>query len=90
MYTDHEILPGEKDFGTGGMEPSPSLNLMIAPIYAWLYHQTGEARFLERGDQVFSGGVRRAWLGGGKQFNQSYRWSFDYVHYRSLPPVQGN
>ena len=63
-------------------EPAPDLNLLIAPAYAWLYRRLGEVRFLQRGDEIFSGGVRGAWLGGGKQFSQSYRWSFDYIRYR--------
>lgn len=76
MYTDRE-------HSSGGREPAPDLNLLIAPLYGWLYHQTGEPRFAERGDQIFAGGVRDAFLDHGKQFNQSYRWSFEYVQWRS-------
>ncbi len=72
----------DRNLSHGGMEPAPDLNLLIAPTYAWLYKQTGQARFLERGDQIFVGGVKNAWLGNGKQFNQNYRWSFDYVKWR--------
>jgi len=71
------------NLGSGGTEPAPDLNMLIAPMYAWLYKQTGETRFQERGDQIFAGGVKQAWLGNGKQFNQSFRWSFDYVKWRS-------
>jgi hypothetical protein len=63
-------------------EPSPDLNLLIAPAYAWLYRRLGEVRFQQRGDEIFSGGVRGAWLDGGKQFSQNYRWSFDYIRNR--------
>jgi hypothetical protein len=63
-------------------EPSPDLNLLIAPAYAWLFRRLGEVRFQQRGDEIFSGGVRGSWLEGGKQFSQSYRWSFDYIRYR--------
>lgn len=69
-------------------DPSPDLNLLIAPAYAWLYYQTGEIRHLERGDAVFSGGVRRAWINNGKQFNQNYRWSFDFVKWRRMKPLK--
>src|SRR4029077_20628322 len=62
---------------------SPDLNLLIATAYAWLYRQTGDATYRDRGDQVFAGGVLGAWLGGGKQFDQSYKWSFEYVRLRS-------
>ena len=68
---------------SGGTEAAPDLNLLIAPAFAWLYRQTGEQRFAERGDQVFAGGVRSAYLANGKQFNQNYRWSFDFVRWRT-------
>jgi hypothetical protein len=47
-----------------------------------MYHQTGDDAYRDRGDQVFAGGVTRAWLDGGKQFNQNYMWSFEYVKRR--------
>ncbi len=62
---------------------APDLNLLVAPAYAWLYRETGRPVWRERGDQIFAGGVKRAWLGSGKQFNQSYHWSFDYVRWRA-------
>jgi hypothetical protein len=65
---------------------APDLNLLIAPAYAWLYRSTGEPAYRDRGDQVFAGGVQRAYLGQGKQFNQNYRWSFDYVKWRTAGP----
>jgi hypothetical protein len=70
---------------------APDLNLLIAPAYAWLWQKTGEARYLQRGDQVFAGGVSYANFWSGKQFSQNYRWSFDYVKWRSAkrgPPAQ--
>ena len=59
------------------------LNLLVAPAYAWLYRQTGAIRHRERGDRLFEGGVAGAWLNQGKQFSQNYRWSFDFVRWRS-------
>jgi hypothetical protein len=47
---------------------------------------TGAERHLDRGDAIFAGGVRGAWLYAGKAFSQNYRWSFDYVKWRSQPP----
>jgi hypothetical protein len=61
---------------------APDLNLLIAPAYGWLYRHTGEPAYRDWGDQIFAGGVQGAYLGQGKQFNQSYRWSFDYVKWR--------
>ncbi len=64
---------------------SPDLNLLIAPAYAWIYKLTGDPVYQQRGDLIFEGGVKGAWLGGGKQFSQNYRWSFDYVKWRLHP-----
>ena len=69
---------GEPD----GMNPAPDLNLLIAPMYGWLYFKTKDPEFAIKGDKIFEGGVTQAFLGNGKQFNQNYRWSFDYVKWR--------
>jgi hypothetical protein len=55
--------------------------MLIAPAYAWFYNLTGDVSYLQKGDQIFNGGVAGAWLGGGKQFSQNYRWSFQYVEW---------
>ena len=71
-----------------GQPPSslaPDVNLLIAPAFAWLYRQTADAKYRDAADQIFEGGVQSAWLDGGKQFNQNYRWSFDYVKWRTEP-----
>ncbi|MCA1990829.1 MAG: hypothetical protein LDL41_02110 [Coleofasciculus sp. S288] len=76
-------------------EPAADLNLLIAPAYAWLYYQTGEEQFRERGDEVFKGGIFKdgdpskgeVELPGNKQFNQNYRWSFQYVQWRNMEPL---
>ncbi len=65
---------------------APDLNLLIAPAYAWLFHQTGDSRYRDEGDAVFAGGVKFAYLGAGKQFDQNYWWSFDYVKWRTMTP----
>lgn len=87
-------LPSDESFAytdrvvpSGGTEPAPDLNLLIAPVYAWLWRQTGDPTHLERADKIFAGGVKGAWLVGAKQFNQNYRYSFDYIRWRSSPPV---
>lgn len=77
-YEDSELSPT-------GTNPAPALNLLIAPMYAWLYKQYGEVKYLEMADKVFIGGVRLGegsldWA--GKQYNQGYRWSFDFVKWR--------
>jgi hypothetical protein len=76
--------PGTVD-NLGAAKAAPDLNLLICPLYAWLYRQTGDVKYRDEGDQAFAGGVTGAWLGDGKHFSQNYRWSFDYVHWRSAP-----
>lgn len=63
---------------------SPDLNMLVAPAFAWAYRITGEPIWAERGDQIFNGGLK-AWLGGGKQFSQQYRWSPAYVSWMAKP-----
>ena len=66
--------------------PATDLNLLIAPIYAFLYRQTGDTKYRDEGDQLFANGVQLAYLVPGKQLDQNYWWSFDYVKWRSGPP----
>lgn len=69
-------------------DPAPDVNLLVAPAFAWLYHRTGDSKYQIAGDQIFEGAVDGAWLYGGKQFTQNYRWSFEYVRLRSMAPLQ--
>ncbi|MDP6617353.1 MAG: hypothetical protein QF790_09340 [Gammaproteobacteria bacterium] len=65
------------------VSPAPDLNMLIAPAFAWVYKQTGNETARIQGDAIFAGGVRGACLScGGKQFNQNYFYSFDYVRWR--------
>jgi hypothetical protein len=80
MYIDRAV---DSEGGQDAVKPAPDLNLLIAPAFAWLYVQTGDAKYQQRGDQIFSEGVSQAGVDfGAKQFNQSYRWSFDYLRWR--------
>lgn len=62
---------------------SPDLNLLIAPAYAWIYSVTLDTKYQSQADQLFGGGVGRAYLAAPKQFNQNYRWSMDYITWRN-------
>lgn len=66
-----------------GQEISPDLNMLIAPMYAWLYSITNDDKYILEGDAIWSGGVKNGYVQGAKQFNQSYRWSFQYLKYRN-------
>ena len=67
----------------GPTKGAVDLNLLIAPMYAFLYAETGDPKHRDRADELFSTGVHNAYLAGGKQFNQNYWWSFDYVRWRT-------
>jgi hypothetical protein len=72
----------------GSISLSQDLNLLIVPLYGWVYQQTGDVKYRDEGDQIFNAGVAGAWLDGGKQYSQNYRWSGKYVEWRSgvTPP----
>ena len=67
-----------------------NLNLLIAPLYGWLWSVTGEKYFLDSGDLIWKDWLDFGWQEiagwGGKQFSQNYHWSFDYVRWRSQAP----
>lgn len=73
------------DSGPPTYDGAADANLLIAPLYGWLYQQTHEEIFRTRGDMIFSDGVAGAWLDGGKQFSQNYRWSNRYIEFRRKP-----
>jgi hypothetical protein len=74
-----------------------SLNLLVAPAYAWYWSRSGEAEYQDMGDKLFSAGVMGAgkscpasvncqdYTYHGKQYSQQYKWGFDYVAFRRLP-----
>ncbi len=78
--------PGNNDCSTDFTGEQADLNMLIAPAYAWLYNRSGDSRYQSWGDQIFTGGIDKAWLGNGKQFSQNYRWSPDYVKWRKATP----
>ena len=86
---DNAWVPGDESFWYENTAPfppvegAPDLNLLIAPAFSWLYARTGDTSWRDRGDEVFAGGVRGAYLGSGKHFDQNYMWSFEYLRYRS-------
>jgi len=71
-YTDRVV-------STGGMQPTPDLNNLIVPVYGWVFFMTGDEKYRTWGDEIFTSGVNTGYLGGGKQYSQNYRWSFDYL-----------
>jgi hypothetical protein len=94
-----------------GIDPSTNLdpaddaglNLMIAPMYAWLFKMTGNGTipgshgadcggttgqpctYQQAGDIIFQKGISQSDYFQRKSWAQNYRWSFDYVKWRSKP-----
>jgi len=87
---DTKKLPKSDPFYDKGIpEPSPDLSLLIAPVYAWLYHQTGDRVQFRRACAAFAGGVKGSTLANGKHYNQNYRWSFALIRWLASPPLAG-
>jgi len=72
-----------KSTPSGGEEPTPDLNMLVAPLYSWLYAITKEERFLVRTDKIMTGSIQKGWLANGKQFNQSYVLAFEVQNLRN-------
>ncbi len=85
IYELHQATYGFIQFSAGG--PLEGLNLLIAPMYAWLYKNTGLQQYQLEADTIWYAGVTDppgdgvGWV--GKNFSQQYRWSFDYVNWRT-------
>ena len=70
---------GDQRYPESLLDPAPDLNLLISPAYQWVYQETGDAWFRDRANEIFSGGVQGAYLGGNKQFFENYFWSFEQI-----------
>jgi hypothetical protein len=87
--TESMMIVEEKKDGRITRGPAPDLNMMIAPLYGWVFQHTGDVKYRDIGDRLFASGVKRAYLDGGKQFTQNYRWSFKYLEWRVSPVKPG-
>ena len=86
--TSESMMIVEEKSGVITRGPAPDLNMMIAPLYGWVFQQTGDVKYRDIGDRLFRSGAQKAYLDGGKQFSQNYRWSFKYLEWR-VSPGQG-
>jgi hypothetical protein len=63
-----------------------NLNLLIAPLFAWVYHLTGQQQYQLEGDQIWADAVNSPPGNGigwsGKNYSQQYRWSINYPLWR--------
>jgi hypothetical protein len=68
----------------GSPTPAADLNLLIAPVYAWLYTRTGNAMFRDAADGLFAAAVANKGAAfSGKHFNQHFRHSIQFVAWRA-------
>ena len=79
-----------------------NLNMLIVPMYAWVFMNTGLTQYQTEGDEIWSHGVLFDGCQGGlaanltgpkgnagKQFSQQYYWGPSYVVWRSQPGTVG-
>ncbi len=89
LYNVQNNSRGVPNAGCGPGCDMQALNLLIAPLYGWLYQNTGLQQYQLEGDTIWDAGVNDPVGGGigwsGKNFSQQFRWSFDYVTWRSTP-----
>ncbi len=56
-YTDKYVVDNND------LQTAPDLNMLVVPLYGWLWYQTGEQKWRDRGDLIWTGGV--SVYGGG-------------------------
>ena len=98
-------LPKNPELVPGTLYEATELNDLVATAYAWYWYKTGNNTYLTQGDDLFSWvwhsaggqtlGGNGGWTWSVKEYNQIYKWSFDYVRWRSganpdgsQPPVE--
>lgn len=76
--------------------PQPDLNLLISPLYGWLWYRTGTQKYRDRHDLIFEGGVTGTQSNGsfgnsnnplGKQINQQLYWGPLGIAWAESDPV---
>ncbi len=58
------------------------LNNLVAPAFAWYWRLTGDDTYRERGDDLFSHEYTDGNPWSGKEWSQSFYWSWDFVAWR--------
>jgi hypothetical protein len=98
-------VPEKPNLVAGDLFDGTELNDLIAPAFAWYWYKTNNTTYLTEGDDLFyhvwdsaqdqTGGGDEGWTYSVKEYNQIYKWSFDYVRWRSgvnpdgtSPPVE--
>lgn len=69
----YQLNPDNVSEGGVSSAGAPDLNMIIAPLYSWLWVQTGDPVQRDRFDALLLGQAN-AYLAQGKQFDQNYWW----------------
>ncbi len=88
-YASVRCTPNKFGTNVGGMTAAGDLNGLMVTSFGWLYQQTGDVKWRQRGDAIFAGMFAPRWLAnynGSKQFNQAYTSSYRYLGYRAHRP----
>jgi hypothetical protein len=67
----------------GCMEYDPDLTNLLVPAYAWYWSYSKNDVYRQRSDIMFGHALDTDISYSGKIFSQNYRWSFDYVKWRT-------
>lgn len=82
----YQLNPDNTSEGGLSTQGAPDLNMIIAPLYSWLWQQTGDSVHRDRFDELLLGQAN-AYLAQGKQFDQNYWWAFQGMRWRESSPV---
>ncbi|MBI4376283.1 MAG: VCBS repeat-containing protein [Elusimicrobia bacterium] len=78
----YQINPKAADYAAPGSGGAVDFNLIIAPLYGFVYQQTGSIKYRTWGDEIFVAGVKAADLSDARTFNENYWWSQEYISWR--------
>jgi len=91
-YSAYDV-PKNPALVAGTLYDATELNDLVATAFAWYWYQTNSAIYMKEGDDLFSHvwnsangqtiGGDSGWTYSVKEYNQVYKWSFDYVRWRS-------
>ena len=104
-YGAYDLPPRSPLLVAGTLYDATELNDLVATAYAWYWYKTNNTTYLNEGDDLFyhvwdsadgqTVGGDSGWTYSVKEYNQVYKWSFDYVRWRSgknadgtSPPVE--
>jgi len=86
-------LPMNPQLVGGGLYGATELNDLISPAFAWYWSKSNNVTYLNEGDDLFNhvfddaggngGPIGGGWTYSVKEFTQIYKWSFDYVRWRT-------